>query len=572
MASTKLTVGQTRITTGLTKDIEAAVLTEFHRDHNNSAPPLVYPVEEGTHRYQFATPRYEYEAKALMTPFCAPLVDWAYTPDRCLANDAQGVRGRIEAVASEAKMTPFLLTCMKSFLERMIPADRMNTLDPVDLDEVALRQSRPAQRRIMEEALQTAAEVDIKPHLATFVKAEPSVKVTDPRIITTIPGVSKIGYSRFMYAFSTILKDQDWYAFGRTPHGISLRVAEICRSAVRNAAKTDGERFDGHVSLVFRTLEELGMLRAFKRAHHALIRKLMDKQKNRKARTVFGYKYDTKLARCSGSPETSDFNSEDNAFVAFVAYTLMGLTADAAWDMLGVYGGDDGLSRDVDPVFYEKAAMMCGQAYKIEPVARGECGIAFLAREYSPYVWAGETDSMCDVKRQVSKLHLTVALNHETAFSRLTHKYNGLYMSDRCTPIIGHIVTQFVATFGWRTPELQHASYNSRYPLAVQYPNLNVGGWMDSRVEASMPTFDCYTLAEWLRASTDDEDYWLNMPMCVIPSAPVNKHSEPAVVSGQLLPGQGKTAAAGPGAQAPRRPEGKPARGKGPRRKPRPLG
>ena len=117
-----------------------------------------------------------------------------------------------------------------------------------------------------------------------------------------------------------------------------------------------------------------------------------------------------------------------NAFVAFSAITKQSPDKPLKWrwERLGLYGGDDGLTPDVTPEHCSLAAKEIGQDLTTEPVNRGELGIKFLARHYSPYVWNGDANSMCDVKRQLDKFHITVNLGTVSPTTRLLEKFGDM--------------------------------------------------------------------------------------------------------------------------------------------------
>lgn len=525
----------------------AIVLTEYHRLKTGREPQTVYPVEASVFRYQFSPKDYDPEAKASLIPFMSPIILGCYSPDKTRSNDAAAVSGRITSVAPpEIEITPHLLTYMQEFAAFLIPNEQKHKLHPVDIDTVKEKQNRPAQQAILLNAENIARPV-VDEGIQTFQKSEAYSSANDPRIISTLPGVNKLNYSRYIYAFTTLLRATKWYAFAKTPIEIATRVAEICVAAMKWIINTDLSRFDGRVSTVLRTLETILLMRAFHTDHHKELNELIASQKNQRAKTTFGVKYDTGLARLSGSPETADMNSVDNAFMGYLELRTTpgpdGLirSPQEAWDALGIYGGDDGITADVDPVHYSATCRKVGQVLDAEEVQRGKQGVKFLAREYGPGVWHGDANSMCDVPRQLSKLHTTISLPPTvTAQQKLGEKLYSFFLTDANTPIIGTIATWFTVNFKKYVPSKLNegnmrgvANYNSLVESDVQYPNTDQE-WMQSVVDRDLPQFDHAKLREWMARAVEDETLLLSPPLCLEDTI---KHEAKAdvVVNGEVI-------------------------------------
>ena len=168
-----------------------------------------------------------------------------------------------------------------------------------------------------------------------------------------------------MYALNDAIKGLDWYAFSRTPKDVAERVAGICEVSESHADNTDYTRLDGSVGSNARLLERTVLLAVFRHVFHVELLRLMKSQTGLSAATKHGVKYNTHLARASGSPETSPLNTILNAFVAFLGFRMTRkggsfMDMHEAWDALGIYGGDDGLTADQDGKAAEKAALMMG--------------------------------------------------------------------------------------------------------------------------------------------------------------------------------------------------------------------
>jgi len=515
-----LSVAQVKTISGMDDTAAATVLTQYHRFASPRSAPTVHPVDKSVVTFCFEPKTYTGEEKPAMVAFMSPLVLGAMVPAITEANDTQSIRGRLEGVKSpEFELSGPIVGYMSEFSERFIPQHLVHSAYPRDQDEIYARQNRPAQVRILDEGAAIGGLVD-QP-VSSFMKRESYAKVTDPRNISQIPHANKLKYSSYIYAFSDHLRTMAWYAFGKTPREISSRVAVLCLRASRSVTKTDLSRCDGRISNLFRHLEKMCMLRLFATACHDDLLKAMETQHSQRAFTATGYAYETGFSRLSGSPETADFNSLDNCFIAYCTYRKMGYSADEAWAKVvsgGVYGGDDGLSSDIDSGLYEQMARDLGQVLEAEVVPKHSRGVDFLSRLYSQRVWCGDASSMCDVKRQLLKLHLTGSLPVSiTAVDKLREKMRGFSLTDPNTPIIGLIaakVARVCGRVGKRDDMPGVASYFSKYDGEdEQYPNENPDGWMDDEVELQMPDFDWGKFVDWVEACKRPEDL-LSPPVC----------------------------------------------------------
>jgi len=500
---------------------KAVLLMEYHRLCVPYKPDVVCPVEDSVRRYQFKPDDYDPSAKASLHGFMSPLVHGAFAPDRTLGNEQQGIAGRIVNVKpTKIVVTMALSALIVEFVEFVVPAGYAYSLDPVDYDEVLDRQNKPTQRA----TLARSEGAWPKPVTQTFNKAEAYANVKDSRIISQINGVDKRDYSMFMYAFEVILKQHEWYAIGKKPFDIARRVATMLADA-KFATTTDFSRFDGHGSNLMREVERAVILRSFRRVYHDELIQLHKSQFGMTAYGMFETKYEQAYARASGSPETSIFNSLINAFVAYVALRwtkLQGveIPPKQAFHSLGIYGGDDGLTANVDKDAYVRAAKAIGQDITVELVQRGMFGIKFLARIYSPDVWFGDTNTCCDILRQVVKFHTTVRLNSNvTPIMKLLEKVRSFILSDPDTPIIGEFC-QLVLRIHGRAIDFDErcaavSTWTARYDAESQYPN-RAAEWMVAYAQQSLPGFQYDRFRAWL-TQVQDLDACLRAPMFMEP-------------------------------------------------------
>lgn len=513
----------------------AAVLYDYHKNTTPAPAPKVFPIEDSVRGYQFEPENYE-QVPTSLKPFMSPIIDGCYSPDSTISNERACINNRIINVKSDQKITPFLSKVMDEFIEQFIPAALRNKGDPVDDDKLYEMQDRPTQRRILQEAEFTVA-TDRTRKVGMFVKKEAYGTPNDPRPISTINGNDKANYSKYIYAFADYIKLQDWYAFGKPPRWVALKVAKLCADAMFDGSNSDFSRFDGHLSPAARELERRLFLAFFKAEYHADIIDLHSSQFNLDAFGRFGTKYFTGNARASGSPETAAFNSLLNAFVAFLAFRMTKvngkfMTPEEAYARLGLYGGDDGFTTDIDADVYVKAAALLGQKLVVEKIPKGQMGVKFLARIYGPDVWFDDPSSCCDIYRQLSKFHATVNLpSTVTPMMKLVEKARAFFLTDRNTPIIGEFVTH-VVIHGAGMEETDHLriwSNGSDCSLDDQYPN--EGEWMQAYVNDALPTFDWDAFKAWCDALPTSKAF-LTPPLCMVAPEPVVKAA--MVIRGEL--------------------------------------
>jgi hypothetical protein len=487
---------------GCSDHVGAEILLEYHLAGRKPAP--VVSLLAAVRRFQWVPEgkTYDQEAKPSMVAFMHPLIDGAFVPDDCENNDIRAVEERVLKVANtDSFITMFVSNCMDEFIHFFF-GGRSHFLEPYENDVVYERAKKPSQKRIYDIAQHTSSTRTAK----NFVKKEAYETVTDPRIISQINGVDKMSYAGFIYALSDILKEQEWYAFGKSPKEIAERVVEICANAAK-VSETDFSKMDGRVDIVLRELERRLMLFGFKPKYHIRLYEVMRKQFCLRAVSKNGVRYDTGYARSSGSFETSDFNSIGNGFTCYMGYRRMRnafgayYTPEEAWSKLGIYGGDDGLSADLDQRAAGLSAKSVGQKLTLNDVKRGEYPVSFLARRYGPDVWFGAGDSCCSIVRTLSKFHTTVHLPRNiTASDKLRDKAFALWLTDRNTPIIGPFVRKVLELYPMDKDTFRNLAgqWNVETDTDKQYPNDNYACWMESVCLDEIPTFDHATFLQWL--------------------------------------------------------------------------
>lgn len=490
--------------------------------------------------YQYVKSLELYEpGQPSMVSFMQPIMDGAFAPERHWNNDDRTVRKRVTDLQREKQkrdhehVSPFLRTCMEEFC-RQVEGHVGRKLHPVDYDTVYENQQRPTQRRILDEAQHTLDDGTA----TAMQKAEAYGNMNDPRNITIMNPASKLEHSRWLYAVYDALKELPWYAFGKVPCEIATHMATLCSSA-EWWADMDCSRMDGRVDTRPRLLEEMVMLRLFHPSYHTEILRNLKTQTHLRVRTRFGVTYNSGNTRASGSAQTSAFNTLLSAFIAYLAFRMSRKPNGAfyapneAYSRLGLYGGDDGGTPDLDKKSAEKAAAMMGQKLEIIVIKRGEPGVQFLARYYGPNVWYGDPNSCCDISRQLLKFHATTHLNGVSENQKLLEKCFAFSLSDSATPVVGPFVTKALQIAGFTRRDYSNVLniWNSQLEQEVHYPN-EYEDWMDSLLESQNPEFDATRFMEWLDSCFDL--YALRSCPLFMPRVEAVARSGQAVVDGEV--------------------------------------
>jgi hypothetical protein len=502
-------------------------LVSFPRD-------VSYPVEPTMRTYQYGT--YVHDAPVPMEPFMSPFMNEGFVPAKTIGNEARAVDARINKVKSDIEADAFCRQTFAEFVQCAFP--NSGILRPDDVDEVYLHMITPSQRKILETADLAADQKDI---IKSFLKSEAYSAPKDPRIISTFNGKFKTEYSQYTYSVSAWLKTTPFYAFGKSPKEISIAVADKL-SRARTATQTDFSRFDGTISPAIREFELLFLLRAFPECEHPNIIRLHGKGYNLKSICTLGTTFQMGTARGSGSPETAILNSLVNALVTFVTFRRMRNTSGGfyspseAWEKTCgcIFGGDDGITVDVDTEPYYKSCEALGLKVKAEVLNFGSPGVKFLARVYGPDVWFNDPNNCCDISRALGKLHLSgVRPSNVPKTTILVEKMIGFSMSDAHTPIIGQFA-QKVMRFAPNNDLPSPVNYNAlHYDADSQYIN-TPADWMLHYVQTELDTFDSNRFDYWLDNVTCLEDC-LSPPLCA-EELPPTPQSEFVTVDGETIP------------------------------------
>ncbi len=504
--------------------VSTAAIISYLREIVPRPIPTVYPTTMAVRRYKMV----QYgetsdNARPSLTAFMSPIIHEAYAPDVCPENEHVSIQHRVIDVATNCSITRDVAVYIREFIN-VVGASSAH-LVPVDIKTVQEKQARPSQKQILKRAENSGY---ISRVVNCFMKREAYAEYKDPRNITIFGPRVKMLYSQYMYAVSEWLKTKNWYAFGKAPLDVAARVADILVVA-KAVLGTDFSRMDGRVSAAVRAFEIALLIALFGDSEE--LRELHNAQYNNRGFGKFGFVFEQHFSRGSGSLETSPLNSCLSAFIAFIALRLTGLSPEEAVSQLGIYGGDDGLTVNVPSHVYDRAAAMLGQVSTSEHFLRYE-PVKFLARIYGPDTWTGEPNSMCDIKRQLSKFHTTVNLpTTYTCKRKLVEKSYSFFLTDRNTPILGQFVSKVMdlakkENYDFRSvhdadgvPTSVVSQWMSRFRPECQWRN-DPQPWMEDVCARELPDFSREVFEEALNLAESLNDM-LQFPLCQEPALQV---------------------------------------------------
>lgn len=529
---------------------EAALLTEYFRNHRGRTSLTVFPVEYAVRSYAYEPDQYDQDTRPKLEAFMSPLVHGAFCPVPDAAAERACVEGRINKLKGpEPKPNNFVFQCMEEFAELIVGGA---VLAPVELDTVIAKQTRPAQKLSLAKAMVAGPYSMLVGVLKCFIKSEAYADVKDPRNISQYNDADKLEMAQFALALSEHMKQFKWYGPGKTPLEIAKRMVEICDNAKRFANISDLHRMDGTIKYVLRLLDRIVSMKAF-RDHGAELNELLQRNAGNIGILPNGTSFEQGPTHGSGCSATSLYQTNRAAFLAYLAYRHTPdergryPTPEEAFDKLGLHFGDDGIDADLPISSHEWAAGKLGLQLEAEVVHRGEPGITFLARTYSSNVWYGSPDSMCDVRRQLSKFHTCVRLPANVPpEDKLVEKARGYVATDANTPVLGQLCRRAVALSSaeQRRRQLGLGHWWAQFDESVQFPNSNADGWMDAEFSRVFPEFDRDQFNEWLR-STGSLSQLLGAPLCC-ETKPATPTVSEVVVDGDVLPAKSTSSRPGP--------------------------
>jgi len=515
----------------------AAVLTRYHRATCTRSKLTVFPVEKSVRSYQYKPDEYDQDARVKVEAFMSPLVHEAFVPVPNKAGEEQCVEGRVNGLRKpDPKPCKFRDRCIDEFAELVVQGA---VLEPVCYEVVADKQTRASQVVSLIRAVVTGwyRKLVLKCH----IKGEVYPGVKDPRNISTYNDADKLDMSMFALALSEHMKQYQWYGPGKTPLELATRVSEICSNAESYVNISDFHRMDGTISYVLRQVDRAIMMKIFAN-HRAKVNEILKTNVDNTGFLPNGTTFEQGPSHGSGCAATSLFQTNRAAFCAYLALRHQRMpsgryrTPAEAFAAIGIHLGDDGLDAGLPTADHEWSAKRLGLVLEAATVQRGFRGVNFLARYYSSNVWYGDTNSMCDIKRQLSKFHTTIRMPKDVAPEhKLVEKCLSYVATDGNTPILGPFCKRVLLLSPYRPKALRGiGNWWSKFEASVQYPNENVDGWMDDECIAQFEEFDRGQFTDWL-VNTQTSAELLRAPVCAEPKAPQPTVVD-VVVDGDVLP------------------------------------
>jgi len=209
---------------------------------------------------------------------------------------------------------------------------------------------------------------------------------------------------------------------------------------------------------------------------------------------------------------------------------------------IGLAGGDDSLTPNLEDKYLVSAGKAMGFTIKPKNFPRHSPGVNFLARVYSPDVWTGCPDSMCDFQRQIVKLHLTTRMDPKLPLPTIAvDKMRGYVLTDTNTPIIGAFANlivsvfdpEFLTTYTSNGADTTDTQYFSKFQQSDQFPN-EYGDWMVAEIERSCPGVDFQRFSNWIADVNVKSITDVLSPPLILDLSPPDV-SSPVVINGELV-------------------------------------
>jgi len=388
-------------------------------------------VSDDTYTYQALGPLITEDGKPSLRKIGPQYHPDGYAAAKSYNNDHACINGRLNNIKNKiTNYPPFMLKCLAEFAKFIVPDDCVGTGVPISVEEVESHQTRPTQKAKAEQARLWSFNNQFV--VKAFQKAEAYAKITDPRNISTVPTDHQLRLSSFTYPMSDILKQQHWYAFGLHPSEFTKTLRDKAATATM-CIPTDISRLDGSCGPIHSQVVETVFNRYYSGKYQTEVHSLLKREHNATGITTNGVVYNTGHTTISGSPVTSIRNSLINAYQCYYALRLAQNEPTEAYAKLGIYGGDDGVTFDIDPRHLLNSFTKTGLTLKVEVKQRGDV-ITFLGRHFVD-LWT-TSESCCDIARQMRKLHLTHAPSTVPDNLALRRKAEGYLVTDGNTPFI----------------------------------------------------------------------------------------------------------------------------------------
>jgi hypothetical protein len=364
-------------------------------------------------------------------------------------------------------------------------------------------ESNPKQRK---RAIRSLDSSTTRPILVSN-KFESAQKPGRPRIIADESDSQMYADRTVAKALKRFTDRCHFWAPGKSPKQIAKKVAKLCQSSKGFMTNTDIGAFDGSVNtLTWEFLERVS--ECFIPEHRERVKEVFKRITTTDTRTRTGKPIHLAKSLRSGSGLTSFIGTFMNALMCFVALYLILGDERKAWKALGMYSGDDGITADVEPEHFNATLAAFGFVGEAAKVERGTQGVTFLARQYGPTVFEGDSTSCCDLKRTMSRFLVTPIRDVSNA-QILAEKARSAAGMDLNTPVFGAYLSKALELTRDQVdrPDLNLRHYNAFRPPEEQYPNAQMDWMWDyaySSLDVSPSRVDAW-LAKVQAAATVEE-------------------------------------------------------------------
>jgi hypothetical protein len=443
--------------------VEAAALL-FNNFLDEPLQPNIMPTYNVATFFQPTDPLVTEDGKSTGLIITSPLVtNPALFATRSFNSDYHCIKGRVTDVQNIVSPHDFRYRVWaEEFISCFIPDG--TSLTPYGVEMVRQRQSNPSQRArygYVEASMSTTSTN----RLAAFVKLEPYGATNAPRNITTCSPELTTLMSGYTFIFKDeLLLNCHWYGPGKSP----LQICERLRAVVDNGSlQTDYSRFDGTISKFLQdNVVRAAYLRAFRNSYRVEMSNWITKVFIQKATTSSGQRYDPCYGTRSGSPITTDGNTMINAYIVFCSLRKIGFGVTEAYNKLGIYCGDDGVS-----------SVVSGMEESINEVVN-DFGLTIktlVSDRNDPIVYCGrifcnilvQNDSFQDPIRTIPKLHLSANV-HCTPQQAAFNKASGYMVTDGNTPLISDWARKVISLCpGY---EIVRPNHHDNYKLGSPWP------------------------------------------------------------------------------------------------------
>jgi hypothetical protein len=477
--------------------VRALVMADYALAMLPSKPAYATKVEDGVKQISSSVDTYQdADEKEGVKAFMQPLVAGAcYAHTNTSDNGKWGVQARITDLKKVdiKPMSTFTTDVVTEFIS-FLTAD--GPLTPQSFEEVFDAQARPTQRVLATEGGESGCHIDDT--IKSFIKKEAIQGIKDPRVISTLPPLTKMEYSCYMRSVGDHLKTYPWYAF-KTPVEVAERIGDMM-FGVAYALEGDFSRMDGNVDENVRTVLEQGLLRRWFPGD-SMVLQLHSKQHSQ-AGVIAGHAYEGGYARCSGSPETSAFNTVLTACVVYLKNRMLGLEPTEAFNHIGIVGGDDslvpgikGISPSMDAEKFRRAATALGQTLTSELKMAGT-PVTMLSRVFGE-AWDGNGNSMCSPLRVLAKVHSSANMPQGVTNEMKCHEKGlSLMLTDKETPVIGFVAQKMMSTGEPIPPKFKDFAQTHWSGFDTSWPNEHAE-WMEDVFTEQLPDFDHFEFEKW---------------------------------------------------------------------------